>query len=238
MSSHFITSENIFVGLLNFLDSCVETGEFFFQALDKFQALGKIYKAKAFIKVYNYVEHPLAGNADYIQWGQVHRLPDIIDGGYKEGITIYQNRPMRGLEGVVSYTLPDGYRIYLFVKVGQKLVGRKENQLGICITPNAESDDWDHEYWYEKMISENSPCLKIHDKFTTSPRTLQCCRGDYCVQATMTSDNHANVTVRVLPKTLTGFANTLNDSADGFREFSQNDLDHILNIPDTCNSPI
>lgn len=204
------------------------------QAVKTYDELENVYKAKAFIQIYNYADEPLAANKNYIDWGLTSQLPDIIDRGYKDAITLYQNVPTRGLEGLISYALPDNYRVYVFVKVGQKLIFRKENQLGICITQNTGGDSWDSEDWYEKMIGDNSPCLNIHKKFATSPRTLQCCRGNYCIQATMTSSNHGNVTVRILPISVSDLGVDLSHNPE---EFSQDDLNFILNVEDSCNSP-
>lgn len=212
----------------------MRTGNLFLDAINKYNELENVYKAKAFMEIYNYADEHLAGNKNYIDWGLTSQLPDIINGGYKEGITLYQNIPTRGLEGVVSYALPGGYRIYIYVKVGQKLIGRKENQLGVCITQNTASSIQFSEDWYERMISDNSPCMRIHDEFATSPRTLQCCRGVYCVQASMTSSNHANVNVRVFPISVRDFAF---DLPKDLGDFDQDDLDHILDVEGSCNSP-
>lgn len=135
---------------------------------------------------------------------------------------MYQNEALKGVEATYSYTVSQSQRFFIYFKVMQKLAGRHENILGICLEKGKDVVDQD---WIDDMISGKSSCLDINYKVKTSPMTMQSCDGDFCVQATMTASHQAYVFVHVLPKNITDFYT--DDLV-----IDQDDLDHLLDIPE------
>lgn len=221
-----------FIGCsLGFLNSVVQIGDQFFKAIRDYDEIENIYKAKVFIMLFNHANVPMAGYKGKIKYGLTSQLPLYIGPGYKDAVALYQNEPTKGVAGILSYTFPGNYRIFVYTKVGQKLVGRKENKLGVCIARSPEKFDDD---WYEGMTSGDTSCLGIHNEVATEPQTLQCCHGDYCIQALMTSSHQANMTVLLLPRKIEKLALAISGQIDNF---GQTDLDHLLDIPESCDHP-
>ena len=202
-------------------------------AIDQYNSLASGFRANAIIRIYNYADLTLAGNKNFIGSGLTTQLPDIIKAGTVSGVTLYQNMPLQGTQGLISYSLLGNLRLYIYTSVDQQIAGREENKLGICLKEITDEDSLMDAAFLLRLtgLSGGPGCLGIHDRFSTNPKTLQCCVRDYCLQATMTSSHHANVTVRLLPRRLYKYWIPREEIV---QMMNRDDLDQILSVPETC----
>ena len=212
------------------MSSLINIGDFFFRAIKDYEAITAANKAKVFVQLFNYAKEPLAGAKHKIKFGDSTQLPIAIGPGFKDAINLHQNKYKKGVEGIISYTFPGDYRMFVFVNVEPRY-STKQNTIGVCI---ARSPDKWNDDWYDAMTTGDTSCLGVHEDAGTEPQTLQCCHGDYCIQALITSSHHANLTVLMLPNQFGNFALDIHSEKV---PFDQGDLDHILDVPNSCDLP-
>ena len=139
----------------------------------------------------------------------------------------------KGVEGIVSYTLPGDYRFFIYVKVSK--LNEKSHQLGICMAKGDWDGNWNSD-WHSRMKAGS--CLNIHENYKNNPRMLQCCIGVLCAQVTMTTHYKANITVKILPRNTEHFAVDLSEDHDPEHYVDQDNLNHILDNENACKNPI
>lgn len=216
------------------MDSATDVGSLFTDSYDLFKQIKEETEAAAFIAIYNYSPLSLTGNNNFIRWGKLTELPVWVHAGEKEGLVLRADKPAKGIEGLIGYKLPDGYRFFVYVKIKRNV--RDSHGLGICLAPaGPELDGKLTLNWYNKMKS-GKYCLDINSH-KINPRTMQCCHDSYCLQVSMTTGHQANVTVRIIPKDVTDFAVSLSDEHDPEHLVNQANLDQILKIANSCNHP-
>lgn len=218
------------MSFLELLDTLVNIGNGVLEAIKSYNELENHFRAKVFVQFYNYADLTLAGNKNKISSGLTSQLSSYISAGSSQALTLYQNMPLKGVEAVISYSLFGNQRLFVYTGVDQRILGRQENRLGLCIIEADDEDVWDLR-WIASMLVGETACLGLHTNFATTPRTLQCCIHDYCVQATMTASNHANITVRVIPRLARHF--WLNQS-ERRSIVNREVIKRILDNPESC----
>ena len=215
------------------LDSGLDTGALLTDAYDTLKQLKDDSDVVALVEFYNYANYSLSGNNNYIESGTIREFPMHIHQGEKEGFLIRGEGDGKGVEAIVSYTLPGDYRFFIYVKVSKS--NEKSHQLGVCTAIGNWDDNWGSD-WYSRMKSGS--CLNIHENYKNNPRMLQCCIGVLCAQVTMTTHYQANLAVKILPRNAEHFAVDLSEDHDPEYYVHQDNLNHILDNENTCKHPV
>ena len=215
------------------MDAATTAGEQYVDQFELYRKFMELDDTVAFLTILNYSNMTLTGNNNYIEWGQIEEMSELIHHGEKEAITIRADKPAKGIEGLISYKLPDGYRFYVFLKVVKNRSA--SHHLGICLAPTSKKLDGPLDRkWYRKMKS-GKYCLVINTNHKKNPRTMQCCHGPYCVQVSMTTDYQPDVPVRIIPKSVQDFSLNLTEYHDPKHLVNQVNLNHVLDIKSSCN---
>ena len=226
---HRYDTVNRLIFTFSFLDSLVsvlQPGKSFVGALTDFEKfvsdLSGKFRAVAFISVQNMADIDLHTGKFLVGLGVTGDiLPNMIPSGTKQAFAIKQNDAFKGVEIAATWKISDKLLVAILVNTYQTAAWRPPNKLGVC-QQSSTGAPTSYSGW------KDSKCLTSHD-FKTDVHTMQCCGDDYCIQGTMSTDNHSNTTIRILPKKVKQLA-----SKHYHESKYQKMLSELLDNPKSC----
>ena len=147
--------------------------------------------------------------------------------GKREAFAWRQNKPEgkeSGVELCARYNFVmeaiDYYAVFC-AKAYQQSVWRQSNELSVCIIERSKVVDPDR---YDDWVEGGCASPK---KIQYIVKAMQCCKGDFCLQAVMDTNHQPKANVRFLPKKIEGLEHPVDDIVD------QSGLTAILDHDDT-----
>ena len=154
---------------------------------------------------------------------------ELIEAGSREAFAWRQNKPEAiesGVELCARYNIvikAVDFYVVVCAKAYQQTLWRESNELSVCIIEKSKVVDPDS---YDDWV--NGGCASPM-KIQNIVKTMQCCKGDFCVQGMMDTDHQPKVTVRFWPKKIDQL-----EYRDG--TVDQSGLTAVLDHDDTCHN--
>ena len=200
IASSFLTAENDYVDLIKGADAK--------------------HRSILYIEVQNYANVNMVAGVGLPNKGLVKsELPQAVKAGTRGAFTITQNEPFSGVELAFYWVIGDYYAA-IVAKSYQQAAWRPSTELGVCMINKSSMENPDqYDSWNENACSKPWEVENI-------VRDMQCCLGEYCIQATTTTSHQPNITAKFWPKSV---SNLKHPSG-----VTQEDLDEILLPSATC----
>ena len=195
-----------------------------------YESWAELHRAIIEVEIQNFANIPLTGGALLANKGITRTsFIELIEAGSREAFAWRQNKPEAiesGVELCARYNIvikAVDFYVVVCAKAYQQTLWREPNELSVCIIEKSKVVDPD---CYDDWV--NGGCA-LSMKIQNIGKTMQCCKGDFCVQGMMDTNHQPKVTVRFWPKKIDQLEYR-GDTVD------QSGLTAILDHDDTCHS--